>query len=228
MRAIIVADGDVQSGDALQRVLDGQPGEGPALVVAADGGALKAALLGLHPSVVVGDGDSLAPERIDELRRDGVEVIIHPAQKDQSDTELAVLEALTRGAQSVAIVGAFGGPRLEHSVANLLLLTLPDLADRDVLLVDGPSIIRVIGGLGHGRLNINGDVGDFVSLLALSERVEGVTTSGLRYPLADETLLQGPTRGLSNELSADRAEVTTSSGRLAIIHTQRSGDSSDG
>ncbi|MGI8929628.1 MAG: hypothetical protein ACR2H0_09245, partial [Candidatus Limnocylindrales bacterium] len=66
-----------------------------------------------------------------------------------------------------------------------------------------------------------------------SERVAGVTTAGLRYPLADETLLQGPTRGLSNELSAESAEVMTHNGRLAVIHTkrvigtQRTGDQAD-
>lgn len=136
-------------------------------------------------------------------------------------------EALARGAESIVIVGAFGGDRLEHSVANLLLLTLPELAAKDVALVDGPSTVRVIGGPGPGRLNISGGVGDYVSLLALSERVDGVTTSGLRYPLTDETLLQGPTRGLSNELSSDHAEVATRNGRLAVIHTQRDGDQAD-
>ncbi len=223
MRAIIVADGDVKGGDAVRRVLHASQGDD--LVVAADGGAIKARRIGLEPSIVVGDGDSLAPETIEELRRDGVEVIVHPPQKGESDTELALREALARGAQDIVIIGAFGGSRLEHSVANLLLLTLPELADRDVALIDGPSIVRVIGASGPGRLSIDGDIGDYVSLLALSEHVDGVTTSGLLYPLSDATLLQGPTRGLSNELSADRAEVRTRSGRLAVIHTRRGGPS---
>lgn len=221
MRAIIVADGDVRRGTAVSRALNLPPASPSALVVAADGGALKAANLGLQPSIVVGDGDSLAAERAEELRSEGVEVIVHPAQKDESDTELAVREAIDRGAETIIIVGAFGGDRLEHGLANLLLLTLPELADRDVALVDGASTVRVIGGTGPGSLTISGDVGDHVSLLALSERVDGVTTAGLRYPLTDETLLQGPTRGLSNELSTERAEVVTRKGRLAVIHSQR-------
>ncbi len=222
MRAIVVADGDVSNGIAVRRALDEAAGSPPALVVAADGGAIKAALLGLKPAIVVGDGDSLAADRTEELRRAGVEVIVHPAQKDESDTELAVREAIARGAESILIVGAFGGDRLEHSVANLLMLTLPELADRDVALVDAASTVRVIGGSGPARLSINGTIGDYVSLFALSERVEGLATSGLRYPLSDEVLVQGPTRGLSNELSADHAEVATRKGRLAVIHTQRS------
>lgn len=214
MRAIIVADGDIRPGTALH---------GPAfsLVVAADGGALKASILGLVPDVVVGDGDSLAAERVAELRADGVEVIIHPVDKNESDTELAVREALARGATSIVIAGAFGGARLDHGVANLLLLTLPELAGLDVSLIDGASSARVIGLSGAGHLIFEGAAGDYVSLLALSERVDGVTTDGLRFPLTNDTLLQGPTRGLSNELVGAWAEVRTDRGRLAVIHTRR-------
>ena len=66
-----------------------------------------------------------------------------------------------------------------------------------------------------------GGTGDFVSLMALSVRVEGVTTDGMKFPLRDETLLQGPTRGLSNEMTGGSATVTRRSGRLAVIHTRR-------
>ena len=223
MRAIIVADGDVRQGPALSLALARpvEAGSSSPLVVAADGGALKAISLGLQPDLVVGDGDSLAPERIAELRRDGVEVIVHPADKDESDTELAVREALARGASSVVIVGAFGGARLEHSVANLLLLTLPELAGLDAALVDGPSTARAIGVDGPGHVLVTGQAGDYVSLLPLSEGVDGVTTEGLRFALRDAALVQGSTRGLSNELLVARGAVHTRSGRLAVIHTYR-------
>ncbi len=80
-----------------------------------------------------------------ELRAGGVEVIVHPPEKDESDTELALSEALARGATSIVVIGAFGGQRLEHTIANLLLLYLPALASVDMRLVDGPSEVRVIG-----------------------------------------------------------------------------------
>lgn len=220
MHAIIVADGDVRRGVALSRELSQR--NGSSLVVAADGGVRKGEQLGLRPSVVIGDGDSLSAAAATQLRSDGIEVIVHPSAKDESDTELAVLEAVARGASSVVILGAFGGNRLEHSIANLLLLTLPELVGVDSALVDGASRVRVLGVTGAGAIEIEGEAGDYVSLLPLTERVEGVTTDGLRFPLADETLAQGPARGLSNELLGVHGSVRTRGGRLAVVHTARS------
>jgi thiamine pyrophosphokinase len=191
------------------------------LVVAADGGAVKALELGLRPHLVVGDGDSLPSQRADEMRASGAEVIVHPAAKDESDTELALLEAVRRGATRIWIVGALGGSRLEHAVANLLLLSLPELADIDARVVDGWSEMRVIGHGGAAAANIDGAPRDYVSLLPLSDSVEGVTTRDLLYPLVNATLRQGPARGLSNELTGPSATVTTTRGRLAVIHTIR-------
>jgi thiamine pyrophosphokinase len=219
LQAIIVADGEVRPGAALSRALDAA--RAAALIVAADGGAIKAEQLGLRPHVVVGDGDSLSVERATQLREAGVEVIVHSVAKDESDTELAVREAVARGATSIVILGAFGGERVEHSVANLLLLALAELQGIDAALVDGASTVRMMGVVGASSMEVRGSPADFVSLLPLSERVDGVTTDGLRFPLADETLVQGPARGLSNELIGIRCEVSTRSGRLAVIHTAR-------
>jgi thiamine pyrophosphokinase len=222
--AIIVADGDIRSGAAVQRALIRATESGadePVLVVAADGGASKAEQIGLSPNAVVGDGDSLDPRVAERLRVAGAEVIVYPVDKDESDTELAVHEALGRGATSLVILGGLGGKRAEHTVANLLLLTLPALAGLDVALVDGPTTIRAMGLSGPDAMTLDGAPGDYVSLLPLTEEVRGVTTTNLRFPLADATLQQGGTRGLSNEMLATYCEVRTGSGRLAVIHTAR-------
>ena len=154
-------------------------------------------------------------------------MIIHPADKDESDTELAVLEAVHRGATRIWIVGAMGGERLEHAIANLLLLSLPELAAVDARIVDGSSELRVIGHNGPASAEISGQRGDFVSLLPLSDAVEGVTTRDLVYPLTNATLTQGPARGLSNELAGSSAGITTKRGHLAVIHTFRTKELND-
>jgi thiamine pyrophosphokinase len=207
----VVADGDVrlQPADADDR-----------LVIAADGGLLKATAAGLKPDVLVGDFDSVPAGAVEAAEADGVEVIRYPTSKDESDTELAVREAMRRGASEVEIAGALGGQRIDHTLANLLLLASVDIGAA-LAIVDGPVTVRVIGPRGPERLEIRGAAGDLVSLLALSESVVGVTTDGLAYALREATLNQGPTLGLSNELTGSRATVAVERGRLAVIHTRR-------
>lgn len=220
MKALVVADGDVPARSVIAHLE--ATDSSPWLVVAADGGALKAETLGLRPDAVVGDADSLSPDDLERLRGEGIEVIVHPTSKDRSDTELALREAIKRGATRVVIIGATGGLRLDHTLANLLLLALPEFADVDISLIDGASTLRVIGAKGEGELMLSGSPGDYVSLLPISDNVSGVTTDGLRYPLSDDTLWLGQTRGLSNELVRSAASVSTRSGRLAVLHTRLS------
>jgi thiamine pyrophosphokinase len=215
LKALIVADGDVPNRAQVDRVLGTAPVE---LVVAADGGALKAVALGFTPDVVVGDSDSLSPADIETLRSGGVEVVIHPSAKNESDTELALGEALRRGATELVVIGAFGGARLEHTVANLLLLALPEVEGCDVVLADGASVVRLLSA--PGALELVGARGDFVSLLPLTPVVDGVTTHGLEYPLLDEALTQGPARGLSNVMTGVRAQISARTGRLLVVHTR--------
>lgn len=215
--ALIVADGDVSPGTLSHPLLAAHADD--LLIVAADGGAEQAELLGLRPDIVVGDLDSLAPETVNRLRSEGVEVIQHRADKDESDTELALREAVSRGTRRLIIVGGWGGSRIDHSLANVLLLSLPQPDGCEVALVDGRASLRVMGLAGRDTLTLDGLPGDLVSLLPLSERVAGVRSEGLVYALADETLEQGFSRGLSNVMRATQAVIRSRSGRLAVIHT---------
>jgi thiamine pyrophosphokinase len=221
--ALILADGDPP--DAA--TLDGSwPGwsDGIDLIVAADGGATYAEALGLRAiDLWVGDGDSLSPAALETLRRSGVPVELAAADKDESDTELAVLAAIDRGASRLTILGAFGGPRLDHALANVLLLAHPRLHDRSAVLLAPTVRVTLIRAPGpDGRpalLSLAGRPGDLVSLLPLAGPAGGVTTSGLRYALDDETVEVGPARGLSNVRVESTATVSLRVGSLLVVET---------
>jgi thiamine pyrophosphokinase len=222
MKAIVLADGDVPERAALDAAWPGWA-DGTGVVIAADGGARHADRLGLSIDTWVGDGDSIAPDALAALAASGVTIRRVGVAKDESDTELAVLEALARNPDEVVIVGALGGLRFDHALANVGLLAMPQLAGRSAALLDERSRIRLISAPDREgaavRTGLPGRVDDLVSLLPYGEGVVGVTTEGLAYPLADEPLPPGPARGLSNVRVSAEAAVTIRSGRLLVIET---------
>jgi thiamine pyrophosphokinase len=222
MKAIVLADGDAPDRAALDRAWPGWD-EVAEVVIAADGGARHAGRLGLTILTWVGDGDSIDPDELALLAERGVTIRHVPAAKDESDTELAMLEALAHGPDEVVILGALGGVRIDHTIANVGLLAMPQLGDLPTTLLDERSRIRLIRAPGLGgaevRFPLPGKAGDRVSLLPYGEGVTGVTTHGLAYPLADEPLPPGPARGLSNVRVSEDAAVVVRSGRLLVIET---------
>lgn len=183
------------------------------LLIAADGGLQHIDQLGLTPHLVIGDLDSADPAHIQELRALGVEIRAFPADKDETDFELALDAALALAPAPVRVVAALGG-RLDQTLANIFLLTRPDLAERDIRLVDGQSEVFLIRTSAH----IDGEIGQRVSLLPFNGPVTGIYTEGLRYPLQNETLYPEKTRGVSNQLDAPTAAITIESGLLLCIH----------
>jgi thiamine pyrophosphokinase len=220
MHAIVVADGDPPDRDALDAAWPGWA-DGVELVVAADGGARGVAGLGWRPDLVIGDLDSIDDALLAGLVGAGVEVDRRSLDKDETDAELAVHAAIERGATQVTVLGAFGGPRLDHELANLALLALPDLAGREAVLLDPRARVVLLQAPATGDraacLDLGGPIGAVISLLPFGADAGGVTTSGLRYPLTNEDLAVGPARGLSNVRLAADAAVCLRRGRLLVI-----------
>ncbi len=189
-------------------------------VIAADHGAAHARAWGWPLNLLVGDLDSLAAEEAAAVIANGTPVITAPAAKDETDTELALTQALAQGAREIVLCAALGG-RTDHMLANVLLLARPELAGLCVTLVDGPESIRLLRGDGSSgsHLELLGAPGDLLSLLPLGQDAGGVTTEGLQYPLHDESLLLGQARGMSNVFTGSRAVITLRCGALLVIHT---------
>jgi thiamine pyrophosphokinase len=213
---LVVADGRAPDRDRLDGTWPGWS-SGIAEVVAADGGAVAAARLGFRPDLLVGDLDSIDATTVDELEAAGVAIERASGDKDETDTELAILAALRRGASRITVLGAIGGSRLDHELANIVLLALPAARSVPMVLLDERARVRLL--VGPGSADLPGPVGGLVSLIPLGDGVVGVTTRGLRYPLRDEALPFGPARGISNVRLQEAATVAVQDGRLLIIET---------
>jgi thiamine pyrophosphokinase len=165
----------------------------------------------------VGDFDSLDAQLVEQLRARGSQIITAAVEKDETDTELAVQLAIERGATHIVLLGALGGGRFDHTIANVLLLAGFDTVP--IQIIDGPSTCWLLRG--PGRTTIEGHTGDLLSLLPLTGDAKGIRTHGLYYPLNGDTLHFGKPRGVSNVLTRDEAEVSLESGMLLVIHTEQ-------
>lgn len=181
----------------------------PDLVIAADSGLLNAESLGFAVNVIVGDLDSLPLERIPE----GAEVVRHPADKDATDLELAFELANRHGPRRIVLVGAEGG-RFDHELGAVSVLCSGRWASvPEIEWVRASETCSVIRGLRR----LQGDPGDLITLLAIGGDATGVSTDGLKWPLTDETLFSGSSRGQSNEVVRPEFSIAVAEGTVLAI-----------
>ncbi len=210
MRAIIFANGEFRNPAAFRAPIT--PDD---LIICADGGTAHALTAGLEPHVIIGDMDSMdsiSAAQCAQLKARGCRFITFPARKDETDLELALKHAVAEGADQIRVFGALGG-RLDQTVANVLLLAMPDLAGVDVRIVDGRQEAFVV----RDEVTIRGRVGDTVSLIPLAGDATGITTEGLEWALSDSMLPFGLALGVSNVMTAATARVRVGAGLLLVV-----------
>ena len=190
----------------------------PSAVVCADRGYTHALTLGLTPTLLVGDFDSLAEHQIDEARASGVLVELHPTEKDATDLELA-LDRAVDGAVAGTLVTVVATPdlteRIDHLLAQLGLLASPKYAHVTMNAWFGEAFVTIVHP--HSVTHVRGTDGELVTIIPIGGEVTGVTTIGLRYPLANESLSPFATRGVSNILASSPASVHIITGVAAVI-----------
>jgi len=209
--AFIFANGDFNNPDAIRSII--RSGD---VVIAADGGARYSLALGVIPSIVIGDLDSLSTDEVQTLVKLGTQILRFPQSKDETDLELAVLHALHFGYSPITIFGAYGG-RLDQALGNIALLTSPEALRADIRLEDGVTEAFFV----ISTAEICGSPGDIVSFIPWGCSVEGVSTEGLMYPLNSETLFPNRTRSISNQMLTHLARVSLKTGLLFCIHIRK-------
>ena len=207
-RLVIFANGIIPGLGSARRLI--QAGD---VLIAADGGTRHILALGLFPSIVIGDLDSLTQDDRRQLEAKGVEIQQYSRDKDRTDLELAFHYACTGGYREILVIGALGG-RLDQTLGNLSLLTNPEFATLNVRIDDGVEEAFIT----RDQCEVHGKPGDIVSLIPWSGEVSGVCTEGLHWPLQDETLFPDKTRGISNEMTCETAAISQKSGLLLVIH----------
>lgn len=181
-----------------------------AYIIAADSGYKNCKQLGAVPNLAVGDYDSLnfVPE--------DCEHITYPCEKDDTDLMAAVREALRRGCGDITILGAMGG-RFDHTFANVQVLAfINSEGARGRILSCGEEIMLA----GAGEYSVARREGYSLSLFAYTPQVRGLTLRGVKYTLENGEINANFPIGISNEITAERAEISFTEGLLLIVQSR--------
>lgn len=182
-------------------------------VICADGGSNHARFLGILPSLVVGDMDSIDQEELAYLEGEGVEILTVPPEKDFTDTQLALDTFRQKGIEQVVIWGGVGD-RMDHTLANLLSAVSFVRGGMKVSFESPTVSIYIV----TDQLVLRGNVGDIVSILAIGDDAKGVSLTGFQYPLSLHTLKTFEPIGISNVMTQREAVIQVESGILAVFH----------
>ena len=160
--------------------------------------------------MIIGDLDSLLPGKVDEIRNRSIKIIKHPAEKNESDLELAIDTAVKMNPSKIIILGATG-KRTDQTLLNIFLLLKYDKINITI------KNIREEIFLASNNKEIYAPSGATVSLIPLTTEVSGIVTEGFMYELHDEPLRKASSRGMSNVLIEPPGRIRYKRGKLLLI-----------
>jgi len=209
-RAIIFVNGNLSDLSQAKKIITKDD-----CLIAVDGGAKHILKLGLTPQIIIGDFDSISPSLLEQSRLSPTILIKYPTKKDKTDFELAIDLCMDRKFQEIIIFGILGD-RIDHMLANIFLLVKIQAENQSIKIkiIEGKKEIYIL----NKEITINGKIGDEISIIPVSKKLEGVSTEGLYYRLIDDTLLFGTTRGVSNVMNKTKAKIVFKKGVALVEH----------
>lgn len=208
MTALIIANGD----DVNKSVIENIDYE---FVICADGGLEKAERLGIVPNVILGDFDSVNEDVFRKYQLMNVEIKKFPAEKDFTDMELSIEFAVGKGYKNLILIGATGGPRLDHSMANIMLIEKYFNLGVNIEIIDNNNKIQIISD--NTDLSLEHMKHYYVSIVPITETISGLTLEGFKYPLDKVVVKRGSTLCISNEIVLTSGKVILEKGAALLF-----------
>ena len=214
MKYLIVSGGNVSEGFLTYMVKNG----GFDVILAADAGMEALYRDHVLPDIIVGDFDSVNPDTLEYFHdKEQIEICMLTPEKNDTDTEHAIREAIRRGAHEIVILGGTGS-RIDHVLGNICLLGIGLEEHVDIRMVDEHNRIRMIDS--PLKIRKKDQFGKYISLIPFSGRAEGVTLKGFKYPLDNYTMGGFNSLGISNEIVDDEAEISFTSGQMIVVESK--------
>lgn len=208
-RVIVVGGGQLDEG-MLQEIRSGD------FLIGADRGALFLIEHGIIPQLAVGDFDSVSEEeKIVIKRMVPAWIECDPVDKDDTDTELALKQAIQQQPAEIILLGVTGS-RLDHTLSNIYLLRLASDAGVCCRIMDAHNEVRLV----CKKTVISRGMYAYISLIPLTPFVRGVTLAGFKYPLTDKELTMGSSLSVSNQLEEETGTIEVKEGLLLVIQSK--------
>ena len=187
-------------------------------IIVCDRGLEALYQLKIIPNHVVGDFDSVSPNVL-TFYQNKPQVVFHTynAEKDNTDTDIALKLAIKLKSSEITILGALG-KRMDHAIANIHILKDALEAEIPCQILDENNRIYLINK--ESTLNKDKIYGKYISLIPLTSVVEGLTLTGVKYPLNNYDLPVGTSLGISNEIIEDTAHIKMEKGILIVIESR--------
>lgn len=207
MKALIVLNGKILDLNRLRVV-----GKEVDFILSADGGTNHCLQASLIPDLVVGDLDSISEESIQIIKKNGIPIEKFPVKKDKTDSELASDYVIDKGFKDITIMGAIGN-RMDHTLANILLLT--KLTEKGIKgrIIDGNNTIYLV----EDELTLENQAGFYVSIIPITNSGILISLKGFEYELENTEIKFGSTLGISNRIVKNKGIVKVHKGRGLVI-----------
>lgn len=190
----------------------------PDTIIAVDRGLVFAYQNHLPVDVIIGDFDSVPGDVLKHYQNQPqVSIRAYNPEKDATDTQIAIEQAVALGSKKIWILGGTGS-RMDHCLGNINCLALALAAGIPAAIVDEHNQISLINQ--EAELARASQFGTYVSFLPFGETVTGLNLIGFKYPLTEHTLRNTDGLGISNEIKEEKAKVTFRSGTLIMIQSK--------
>jgi len=207
MEVTVVTNGHIENMDILKSIIKNSD-----YVICADGAAKYLMNLNIYPNLLVGDLDSISSDTLQWIENGEVNIKKFPIKKNMTDTELAIEFALEQSPSRITIVGAVGS-RMDHSLGNIMLLYKIHKMGTAARIINEVNDITIT----DSTLEVEGRVGQTISIIPIGGDVRGVTLEGLEYPLINHNINMGNSLGISNRFIKENATISVKEGLLLVI-----------
>nr|WP_312576032.1 thiamine diphosphokinase [Sedimentibacter sp.] len=181
-------------------------------VICADGGLEKVENLQLIPNSIIGDLDSVDDIVLKKYLDMNIELKKYSAEKNYTDMELAIEYAIEKGFNDIILIGATG-LRLDHTVANIMLIERYYKKGIHIKVIDNNNCIQIV----TNNMEINNKRNYFVSIVPITDSIEGISLMGFKYPLDSVDVKRGSTLCISNQITSEKGNILLDKGAALVF-----------